>query len=47
LTLELTLASLPEIQRWVLSWGSHVKVLGPALLKERVMESHREALKQY
>lgn len=35
-TLELELASLEEIQRWVLSWGSHVRVLAPDELRERV-----------
>lgn len=47
LTLELTLASLPEIRRWILSWGGHVQVIGPAVLKEMVIESHREALRGY
>src|SRR3954470_22573002 len=28
-TLELELGGLEEIERWVLSWGSHVQVLGP------------------
>jgi proteasome accessory factor B len=35
-TLELELASLEEIQRWVLSWGSHVRVLAPNELIGRV-----------
>ncbi len=47
LTLELTLASLPEIQRWILSWGGHVKVLNPAVLKDNVLQSHREAIDRY
>lgn len=35
-TVELELGSLEEIQRWVLSWGSHVRVLEPRELAERV-----------
>ena len=37
LTLQLT--SLEEIERWVLSWGRHVKVIGPRSLVESVRES--------
>ena len=37
-TLELELGSLEEIQRWVLSWGSHVRVLAPDALAARVRE---------
>lgn len=32
------LAGLEEITRWVLSWGSKAKVLGPEELKKRVQE---------
>jgi len=35
-TLELELGVLQEIERWVLSWGSHVRVLEPKELRERV-----------
>lgn len=35
-TLELELGSLEEIERWVLSWGSHVRVLAPPALIERL-----------
>lgn len=31
-----TLDSLVEIERWVLGWGDHVKVLGPAALARRI-----------
>jgi len=31
--LTMTLGSLEEIERWVLSWGEHVQVLEPAALK--------------
>jgi proteasome accessory factor B len=40
-TLELELGGLEEIERWVLSWGSHVEVLEPRELVERVRkEAH-------
>ena len=32
------LSGLEEITRWVLSWGSKAKVLGPPELKKRVTE---------
>jgi proteasome accessory factor B len=34
--LSLTLGNLEEIERWILSWGGHASVLGPAELKERI-----------
>jgi predicted DNA-binding transcriptional regulator YafY len=34
--LELELGGLEEIERWVLSWGSHARVLEPKQLRERV-----------
>jgi proteasome accessory factor B len=37
-TLELELGGLEEIQRWVLSWGSHVRVLAPDDLIAQVRE---------
>ncbi len=33
-----TLSGLEEITRWILSWGSKAKVLGPPELKKRVRE---------
>ena len=38
--LELELGGLEEIERWILSWGSHALVLEPAILRERI---HAEA----
>ena len=38
ITLELELAGLEEIERWILSWGSHARVLAPKELIERVRE---------
>ncbi|MGJ8639931.1 MAG: helix-turn-helix transcriptional regulator [Opitutaceae bacterium] len=34
--LRIELADLFEIERWILSWGSHAKVLGPAKLKNSI-----------
>ncbi len=36
--LEMDLGGLEEIQRWVLSWGSHVRVLEPKVLISRIAE---------
>jgi predicted DNA-binding transcriptional regulator YafY len=45
--LELDLGSLEEIERWVLSWGSHVRVLGPAALAKRVQQTAQEIARAY
>jgi proteasome accessory factor B len=37
--LRLRLDSLEEIERWVLSWGSHARVVGPPELRVRVKEA--------
>ena len=37
------LADLFEIERWILSWGSHAKVLGPAKLKHSIRK-HAEGM---
>lgn len=29
--------ALEEVERWVLSWGAHGEVLGPAILKRRIV----------
>jgi proteasome accessory factor B len=42
--LTLQLSSLHEIEPWVLSWGEHVRVIGPAELKKRVANRLRAAL---
>ena len=39
LELSLQLDSLEEIERWILSWGGHAKVLGPPKLKQRVRDA--------
>jgi predicted DNA-binding transcriptional regulator YafY len=40
----ITLSSLHEIEPWVLGWGNHVKVLGPAELVRRLREIHQAQL---
>jgi len=40
---QIELADLFEIERWILSWGSHAKVLGPAKLKNSIRK-HAEAI---
>ncbi|MDQ3315175.1 MAG: WYL domain-containing protein [Verrucomicrobiota bacterium] len=45
IVLQLELGGLEEIQRWVLSWGSHVRVLEPLQLRERIGEA-AEAISQ-
>ena len=37
--LTVTLGNLEEIERWILSWGSHAQVLAPAELKERIAKT--------
>jgi predicted DNA-binding transcriptional regulator YafY len=37
--LSLTLGNLEDIERWVLSWGSHAQVLAPPELKERMAKT--------
>lgn len=43
LQVEMTLSELWEVERWVLSWGSRVKVLEPSKLRKQVRE-HAESL---
>jgi len=46
-TLEMELGGLEEIERWVLSWGSHVQVLAPAALVERVRTQVEAMVRMY
>ena len=39
--LEMTLGALEEIERWILSWGDHAKVLGPKLLIDSLSKKIR------
>lgn len=45
--LRMRLDSLEEIERWVLSWGSHAKVIGPPALRQRVKEALSEMQETY
>jgi predicted DNA-binding transcriptional regulator YafY len=47
LRLRLTVARLEEVLNWILSWGSHVKVLGPKELKQQVFEAGRAIAKAH
>ncbi len=40
--LELKLGSLPEVERWILSWGAHARVMAPEKLKQSVLDSARK-----
>jgi proteasome accessory factor B len=42
--LTLHLNSLEEIEPWVLSWGAHVRVIGPRELKNRIRKAARALL---
>ena len=43
----LTLSSLIEVERWVLSWGSEAEVLEPAELRARVAKHARDSHARY
>jgi len=45
--LEMTLGALEEIERWILSWGDHAKVLAPKILIESVAKRIRLMNKLY
>ena len=45
--LEMTLGALEEIERWVLSWGDHAKVLSPKALIESVAKRIRSMQHAY
>lgn len=47
LELSLQLDSLEEIERWILSWGGHAKVLGPPRLKRQVQAALRDMQGMY
>lgn len=40
--LALRLDSLEEIERWILSWGGHARVIGPPVLRQRVRDALNE-----
>jgi proteasome accessory factor B len=41
------LSSLDEVERWILSWGDHARVLGPAALQQRVRKTALAIAAQY
>ncbi len=45
--LSLTLGNLEEVERWILSWGSHAQVLAPAELKQRIAKTASELANAY
>lgn len=47
LELKLHLDSLEEVERWILSWGGHARVIGPPQLKKRVQAALKEMQDSY
>ncbi len=47
LTLKMRLNSLEEVERWVLGYGRHATVVGPAELRERVRGVASDLVKRY
>ena len=45
--LRLELGSLAEIERWILSWGSHVRVLEPKALVDRIRKEAETVARLY
>src|SRR5207249_4559568 len=45
--LSLTLGNLEDLERWILSWGSHAQVLAPPELKQRITETISELANAY
>lgn len=45
--LQMRLNSLEEIERWVLSWGTHARVVAPAELAERVARMAKNVVASY
>lgn len=46
ITLQLDLGGLEEIERWILSWGAHVRVLEPAALRQSIRAAAGAILQQ-
>jgi predicted DNA-binding transcriptional regulator YafY len=45
--LSLKLANFEEVERWVLSWGSHAWVVAPAALQKRIAKTVSQLAKNY
>ena len=43
-TMTFTVDGLDEITRWIVSWAGQVKVIGPAELRQKVVDQHRKAI---
>ncbi|MEK0450975.1 MAG: hypothetical protein RL088_3243 [Verrucomicrobiota bacterium] len=43
----MTIATLEEITRWILSWGTHATVVAPAELKKALADTARELASRY
>jgi predicted DNA-binding transcriptional regulator YafY len=44
--LRMTISSLAEVQRWILSWGGHATAVAPAELKSMVREAAEKILRE-
>jgi predicted DNA-binding transcriptional regulator YafY len=47
LTLRLTISGNTDLHRWILGYGSHVEVMRPQWLRERIAEELKKALMRY
>jgi proteasome accessory factor B len=47
LEFEVRLGALPEIERWILSWGEHARAVGPTELCDRVQKTVRKLAAAY
>ncbi len=45
--IQMRLSGLEEIERWVLSWGNHAKVLAPLALVDRIITTASAVVAQY
>src|SRR6516225_1417514 len=45
--LSLKLANFEEVERWILSWGSHARVVAPAALQKRIAKTVSQLAKNY
>jgi predicted DNA-binding transcriptional regulator YafY len=43
-TLKFTVDGIDEIQRWILGWTGHVRVLSPLVLKDGVIEKLKKGI---
>ena len=45
--LQMRLSSLDEVERWILSWGTHATILRPEMLRARLRQTHVELANRY